>query len=178
MKATTVTESKPPKKKRLSFAQSVDAACILFRINTRPQGILRLGNSAALPSQYTEGSSVPKLLQEWTAFVHAAVTTGLMVHAPNSVLVEYLRQTRQLLNLHDTLDEAAVNHFIDDAFSAYLERMAQERQQRCPELFFQRLLGTPMQNAPQKSCAVIAGTMALTISAIWDKLDQYDFAIE
>ena len=58
--------------------------------------------------------------------------------------------------------------------------LAQEQQVRCPELFCQRLAvqaanlrgqATPPDDHAK---ARLAAVMALIISAVWDKLEQYD----
>ena len=73
-------------KKQLSAAQGIEAACILFQLNSKTADILRLAENAGLPSAYAHGPEQARLRAEWLAFVHAVVTAGLMQHAPNSVL--------------------------------------------------------------------------------------------
>ena len=84
-------------RKQLGAAQGIEAACILFQLNSKTADILRLAENAGLPSVFIHGLERTRLCAEWRAFVHAAVTAGLMQHAPNSVLVGYLRQTGHLL---------------------------------------------------------------------------------
>ena len=100
----------------------------------------------------------------------------------------YLRQTGNLLaaasNNFDSADEkavnAALNAFVDGPFAEYMPLLAQEQQVRCPELFCQRLAvqaanlrgqATPPDDHAK---ARLAAVMALIISAVWDKLEQYD----
>ena len=42
-------------KKQLTAAQGIEAACILFAINTDVEGMVRLAHSAQLPSSYLDG---------------------------------------------------------------------------------------------------------------------------
>ena len=70
-------------KKQLSAAQGIEAACILFQLNSKTADILRLAENAGLPSAYAHGPEQARLRAEWLAFVHAVVTAGLMQHAPN-----------------------------------------------------------------------------------------------
>lgn len=168
----------PPEKKQLSFAEGVEAACILFALNTDTTGVLRLAISARLPEEFLYGEGQRHLLEEWTAFIHAVVTSGLMRTAPNSVLAAYLRQTKRLLQARGGMDEAQAEAFVDGPFAAYMEHMAQEKQKECPALFFRRLMDKGLPDIPEKSSAVIAGTMAMALAAVLDKLEQYDIAME
>ena len=85
-------------KKQLTAAQGMDAACILFELNSKREHIVNLAFGAEIPEAcLTEPGALPDFCAEWRAFVHATVTAGLMQHAPNSVLVGYLRRTGELL---------------------------------------------------------------------------------
>lgn len=64
-------------KKQLSAAQGIEAACILFQLNSKTADILRLAENAGLPSAYAHGPEQARLCAEWRAFVHAVVTAGL-----------------------------------------------------------------------------------------------------
>ena len=188
-------------KKQLSAAQGVEAACILFALNTDTEGMVRLAHSALLPPAYLEGQGAICFCAEWRAFTHAVITAGLMQHAPNSVLMAYLRQTGNLLNQasvplreedNHTDDTAQVGEspqatatqgleaFVDGPFAGYMPLLAQGQQSQCPELFCQRLAvetarvrgeATPLDN---QSMARLAAIMAMLISAVWDKLEQYE----
>ena len=61
-------------KKQLSAAQGIEAACILFQLNSKTADILRLAENAGLPSAYAHGPEQARLRAEWLAFVHAVVT--------------------------------------------------------------------------------------------------------
>ena len=78
------------------------------------------------------------------------VSSGIIAvggHAPNTVFLAYLRQTRNLLTAagsngapaDEQAAEAAVTAFVDGPFAQYMPLLAQEQQVRCPELFCQRL---------------------------------------
>lgn len=82
-------------KKQLSVARAVEAAGILFELNSGRQGVLAMAEQAGLSCASPDAEK--KLLREWYAFVHAAVLYGLMVQAPNIVVVEYLRGTQDIL---------------------------------------------------------------------------------
>ena len=194
-------------KKQLSAAQGIEAACILFSINTDAEGMVRLAHSAQLPPVYLEGAGAICFCSEWRAFTHAVVTAGLMQYAPNSVLMGYLRQTGNLLQnaaqAQPTDQAKPVNQqpsqasdpasaekpgglpsgledFVDGPFAQYMPLLAQSEQSQCPELFCQRLAvetarvrgeASPLDD---QSKARLAAVMAMLISAVWDKLEQYD----
>lgn len=178
-------------KKPLPAAKGVEAAHILFALNTGTEDILRMAQRSGLPEIFWGGALAPDLCGEWRAFVHAAVTAGLMRHAPNSVLTTYLRDTGFLLEQAEGHSDATplatrVEAFVDGPFSAYMELLAQERQKECPLLFFRRLglseegaLSHLMdQSALARAQARIAAVMAMLISALQDKLEAYDIAAE
>ncbi|MDD4701073.1 MAG: serine/threonine protein kinase [Desulfovibrio sp.] len=221
-------------KKQLSAAQGIEAACILFSINTEAEGMVRLAHSVQLPPVYLEGTGAICFCSEWRAFTHAVVTAGLMQYAPNSVLMGYLRQTGNLLH-HAANSRGAseaqsaspaqslkpaqpsagpaqsaseaqsstsvsgptsgpasgptekldnpplgLEAFVDGLFAQYMPLLAQGEQVQCPELFCQRLAvetakargeATPPDD---QSKARLAAIMAMLISAVWDKLEQYE----
>lgn len=163
-------------KKAVSLAQGVQAACILFALNTDKVGILKLAIAAGMNDVLQNPALQQQLLEEWNAFVHATVTTGLMQHAPNAALVEYLRQTKALLQESLHFDAARAERFVDESFAAYMDTLATEKQQQCPALFFQRLLHKDLHELPEKTCALIASTMAMTIATINDALEGYAIA--
>ena len=161
-------------KKELSVARAVEAATILFELNSGKQGVLAMAGQASLPC--SSPAEQQKLLREWYAFVHAAVLYGLMVQAPNVVVVEYLRVTQSMLaHLGFKEDEALV--FVDDAFHAYVEPMVRTRTEECPAVFFRRLQDKDITEVPQHQVAVVSGVMAMILSAILDKLEQYEYSI-
>ena len=138
-------------KKQLTAAQGMDAACILFELNSKREHIVNLAFGAEIPEAcLTEPGALPDFCAEWRAFVHATVTAGLMQHAPNTVLVGYLRRTGELLtatakaegaSLHTQavpVTEDSLNAFVDGPFAAYMPLLAQEKQHQCPVLFCRR----------------------------------------
>lgn len=178
-------------KKPLSAAQGREAAHILFELNTGAGEILRMAQRSGLPEAFWGGPLAPTLCEEWRAFVHAVITAGLMQHAPNSVLVAYLRDTGSLLEQAEGHTDAApqtvrLEDFVDGPFSAYMPLLAQERQKECPLLFFRRLGLTDdgdlcdLMDADSlaRAQARIAAVMAMLISAVQDKLESYDISAE
>ena len=178
-------------KKPLSAAQGLEAAHILFELNTGAEGILRMAQRSGLPEAFWGGPLAPQLCEEWRAFVHAVVTAGLMQHAPNTVLAAYLRDTGSLLEQAEGHSDAAplaerLEEFVDGPFSAYMPLLAHERQKECLLLFFRRLglaedgdLSDLMDAASlARAQARVAAVMAMLISAVWDKLEAYDIAAE
>ena len=96
-------------KKLLSAAQGVEAACILFQLNSKTADIINMASGAQMPDEYLSGPGADMFCAEWRAFVHAVVTAAIMHHAPNTVFLAYLRQTGNLLaaasNNFDSADE-------------------------------------------------------------------------
>ncbi len=162
-------------KRRLSVMQAVEAAGILFSLNTEREGVLAMAARADLPCGTDE--AVHKLLWEWRAFVHAAVLYGLMVQTPNVVVVAYLRTTPEMLASLGYAQEEA-DAFVDGAFRAYSEPMVRTKTQECPAVFFRRLLGREIGEVPAHSVSVVAGVMAMIISAVLDKLEQYEYLLD
>ena len=68
--------SEQTEKKILSPEQAVQAACILFELNTREQDLLEMAPRAGVPCG--DDASRRALTREWYGFVHAAVVYGLM----------------------------------------------------------------------------------------------------
>ena len=168
-------------KKQLCAAQGIEAACILFQLNSGQEALLRLAGEAGLPVAALSPAEQTALHQEWLAFVHAVVTAGLMQHAPNSVLVGYLRETGRLLARANAQSAAAApllqQEFVDGPFAVQMALLGQGRQSESPALFCQRLQDLPpLREAAQDKRveARLAALMALVISAIWDKLEGYD----
>ena len=163
--------------KTLTPEQAVQAACILFEINTREQDLMEMADRAGIP--HDGETSRKALVREWYGFVHAAVVYGLMAQASNQVMAEYLRSTRTLLSQVAKYTPEQIEAFIDDTFSGYIRLMAQNQQKQCPALFYQRLVGTNALDAlPKERVAFLSGMMAITMGAILDKFAQYAFAVE
>ena len=175
-------------KKQLSAAQGMEAACILFQINSKTADIINMASGAQMPQEYLSGPGAEMFCAEWRACVHAVVTAAIMQHAPNTVFLAYLRQTGNLLAAassgFDKADnkavEAALNAFVDGPFAQYMPLLALEQQAQCPDLVCQRLAvqaanlrgqATPPDDHAK---ARLAAIMAMVISAVWDKLEQYD----
>ena len=162
-------------KRRLTLAQAVEAASILFELNTEPRAALAIAARAGLPCATEEEQKA--FLWEWRAYVHAAVLYGLMVQAPNVVVVEYLRVTQDMLHRLGYGSEQAAD-FVDGAFRAYTDPMVRTQTQECPGVFFQRLLNKPMADVPAQTVAMISAVMAMVMSATLDKLEQYEYGLE
>lgn len=185
----------PETRRRLTAAEGVEAACILFRLNTEQAAILGMAAHCGFPPALLEGESARTIRTEWRAFVHAAVTASLMQHAPSEVVMAYLRRTHALLAACAASDagpsplpgespdasaaplpEASVNAFVDGPFSAYMPHLAQGDPRSCPALFCRR---TGLDLPPEAALAVqarLAAVMALLISTLNDKLEGYDIA--
>ena len=162
-------------KRKLTVAEAVKAASILFELNTGESGVLALAGKAGLPCATDEEKKA--LMLEWRAFVHAAVLYGLMVQAPNVVVVEYLRVTQQMLGSLGYAPKEAED-FVDGAFRAYVDPMVRTKTQECPSVFFRRLLNKDVAEVPAAAAATVSGVMAMILSAILDTLEQYEFGPE
>ena len=162
-------------KRKLSVEEAVKAASILFELNAGESGVLALAGRAGLPCATEEEKKA--LMLEWRAFVHAAVLYGLMVQAPNVVVVEYLRVTQQMLGSLGYAPKEAED-FVDGAFRAYVAPLVRTKTQECPSVFFRRLLNKDVTEVPASAAAVVSGVMAMILSAILDKLEQYEFGTE
>ena len=162
-------------KRKLTVAEAVKAASILFELNTGESGVLALAGKAGLPCATEEEKKA--LMLEWRAFVHAAVLYGLMVQAPNVVVVEYLRVTQPMLGSLGYAPKEAED-FVDGAFRAYVDPLVRTRTQECPSVFFRRLLNKDVAEVPAAAAATVSGVMAMILSAILDKLEQYEFGTE
>ena len=175
-------------KKKLNAQQGIEAACILFQLNSRSEAIIDMARGAQMPELFFQGDGAKFFCTEWRAFTHAVITTGLMQNAPNSVLMGYLKQTQHLLSAAKTLEtpdnmytenEVTLDKFIDGPFSQYMPLLAQERQSQCPEIFCQRLakyvISANGKSKPnERAKARLAAIMALLISAVNDKLEEYE----
>ena len=180
-------------KKRLSAAQGIEAACILFQLNSKAEDILRMAAGIQWPPAHLEGPGAMAFCAEWRAFTHAVITAGLMQHAPNNVLMDYLRQTGNLLRAAEPpagpgaegcAAPTDLDSFVDGPFARYMPLLAQEQQARCPELFCQQLASDAARTRGEASPpddhvkARLAAVMAMVISAVWDKLEQYEILPE
>ncbi|MCQ2444272.1 MAG: hypothetical protein MJ061_02095 [Mailhella sp.] len=162
-------------RRRLSVAEAVRAAGIIFELNTAESSVLAIAAAAGVPC----GTDAEKaaLMLEWRAFVHAAVLYGLMAHAPNVVVVEYLRVTQEMLGRLGYAPEEA-EAFVDGPFREYSDPMVRVSTKECPEVFFRRLLGRELSDVPERAAAMFSGVMAMVISAALDKLEQYEYALD
>lgn len=164
-------------RKELSLAQGVEAARILFDINTDTTQLLRLAKEAGLPHCADQAAERVLCLQ-WYGFVHAAVVAGLMVHAPSIAVAQYLRETTSLLTARGLSPEACDN-FIDTVFSPYMELLAQEKPEQCPAVFFRHVCQVErLEDVHARTVAMISATMAMVISAVADKLEHYHILAE
>lgn len=166
-------------KKIINRTQGVEAAAILFALNTEPDDVLRLAGEADLLHGDAKESLGKALCMQWYGFVHAAVVAGLMVYAPNIVVASYLRHTRYLLKGIKGQDDAACDHFIDHIFTPYMELLVSERQKECPALFFRHVCGAQsLEGVPARAAVIISGAMAMTLGTIFDTLEQYEILAE
>lgn len=166
MKQNSVADKKP-----LSCAQSVEAAAILFELNTRKDEIAGMAAHAQLP---TDAASSLNVYIEWLAFMHAAIVYTLMHHAPAVVVAEYLRGTRQMLQTYAPTDQHDADRFVDKVFTPYVECLVQERQKDCPTLFIQRITGQDETKVNPATLRVLSGVMAMALCSVMDALSQYD----
>ncbi|WP_296305184.1 serine/threonine protein kinase [uncultured Desulfovibrio sp.] len=185
-----------PDRRRLSAAEGVRAARILFALNTETSAILRMLRQCGFPPALLQDGHAAVLCTEWRAFVHAAVTAALMQHAPVEVVLAYLRQTHQLLGdaapaalraeatmpgepvPAGSMTAEALSRFVDGPFSAYMPLLAQAGPQACPALFHARSGAELPQPEALAVQARLAAVMALLISTLNDKLDAYDILAE
>lgn len=158
-------------KKTLSCAQSVEAAVILFELNTRKDEIASMARHAQLPD---DAASSQKIYTEWLAFTHAALVYALMHRAPAIVVAEYLRGTTQMLQTHAAVSPEGANSFIDKVFTPYMECLVQEKQKECPEIFIRRITGQDSTTANPGTLQVVSGVMAMGLCSIMDALGQYE----
>ncbi len=161
-------------KKKLPLAQAVDAACILFSLNTEPEHLVKMIDQLEKDGFAPHSIDRNLFCKEWYGFVHASLVSLLMVHAPNSVLVAYLRNTSSLLKKRNIPKEQA-KVFVDTHFAPYMELIGKEEQNLCPKYFFKAVFGMEdIEKIPPRALAFVAGTMALVLSAVADKLEQYE----
>ncbi len=157
--------------KKLSKIQGVEAACILFSLNTESSQVNQLLQN--ITEDGLKVNNADNFRREWYGFVHAAVVAGLMVHAPNSVLVDYLRSTSTILKEHG-IEKSETKDFVDKNFAPYMEMLGKQEQQNCPQYFFKVLFNVDnLEQAPPRAVALMSATMAMVLSAIADKLEQY-----
>lgn len=158
-------------KKRLSCTQSVEAAAILFELNTKKDEINRMAAHAQFPA---DAASAAKIYLEWLAFMHAAIAYSLMHHAPAVVVAEYLRGTRHMLQTYAPAAHHDADSFVDKVFTPYVECLVQERQKDCPVLFIQRIIGQDTADLPPLTLRVLSGVMAMALCSVMDALSQYE----
>ncbi len=164
--------------KTWSRAQAVEGASILFYINTEREQVLQLAKQLEDMGLKCGRKGEELFCRQWYAFVHASVVSRLMVCAPNSVLVDYLRQTTTLLG-HRGIPKAEAKAYVDTYFSPYMDVIARQEPTQCPQLFLKGVYGIEdLQGAPAKAVALLSGTMAMLLSAVADKLDQYDIQVD
>lgn len=158
-------------KKQLSCAQSVEAAVILFELNTKKDEIARMAEHAQLPDDAARSF---KIYIEWLAFMHAAIAYTLMHRAPAIVAAEYLRGTRQMLQTYAPAEQQNADTFVDKIFTPYVECLVQERQKDCPVLFIQRITGQEETTVNPATLRVVSGVMAMALCSVMDALSPYE----
>jgi hypothetical protein len=67
--------------------------------------------------------------------------------------------------------------FVDGPFKAYAGLLFSNRAKDCPAMFFQRAAGKKTEDMPPHGAALIAGTMAMLLSALLDRLEKYGYAL-
>ena len=132
--------SEQTEKKILSPEQAVQAACILFELNTREQDLLEMAQRAGVPcdDEASRRASPRRMVRLRSPLPWC---TAWMAQALQQVMAEYLRSTRTLLSQMAGYTPEQIESFIDDTFSSYIRLMAQNQQKQCPSLFYQRLVG-------------------------------------
>ena len=179
MRNTTEETQATPCPKKLSKEEAVQAAVILFELNTKREELLDLLERAGIPCDDAHAALRETAIEQWYGFVHAAIVYALMNQAPNAIVAEYLRSTRILLQTIAGYSEDHLEQFIDTTFSGYVRLMAQDKQKESPVLFYKQVLGgNPVEELPVERVAFLSGMMAITMCAILDKLEKYTFDVE
>ena len=172
---TTEQDNKAAPKK-LTREEAVKAACILFELNTKEKDILEFAEKAGIDLEKNSTRTKECIFNEWYGFVHAAIVYGLSTKVSNDVMMDYLRCTRELLQKVAGYDDLSVETFVDDTFAGYISLLIQNKQKECPNLFFQRVQGVKdITTLPSERVAFLAGMMAITICAILDKMEEYEY---
>jgi len=156
--------------KILSLTEAVQAAAILFELNTDPHALQVMYHNSGLAEQADRDIFVA----EWLAYVHACLVYALMEQAPTVVVVEYLRQTGSMLQSKG-YEPDFTDEFIDQRFSQYLSALTEQRAKDCPRLLFRAVCGEEIVEIPPKSAWIISAAMSMVLSAILDKLEEYDY---
>ena len=87
--------SEQTEKKILSPEQAVQAACILFELNTREQDLLEMAQRGVPHNDDASASASPRMVRlRFTP----PVVYGLMARSANQVMAEYLPEHRTLLS--------------------------------------------------------------------------------
>ncbi len=168
-------------KKPLSVAEAVRRAAYVFGMNASEKEVLALGASAGLCTEDSAGLDLEDMeerrahfLYEWRGFAHAAVFNALMEHAPGVTVLEYLRGTVDMMKRLGYSETVALD-FADTAFKAYSDAFINKQAAHCPSIFFDRLLGVPIEKAEKHSVAVLSGTMAMMTAACLDLFEKYEY---
>lgn len=172
----TIEQEKTTTPKKLTREEAVKAACILFELNTKEKDILEFAEKAGIDFEKESTRTKECVLNEWYGFVHAAIVYALSTKVSNDVMMDYLRCTHELLQKVAGYDDIAVETFVDDTFAGYISLLIQNKQKESPNLFFQRVLGVKdITTLPSEQVAFLAGMMAITICAILDKVEKYEY---
>ena len=159
-------------KRILSVSEAVRAAQILFELNTEGTQALAFAEKIGIPRNAMEERK--RFLEEWRAYVYAAVLNALMEKCPNIVVVEYLRNTQAVL-ARLGYDAQAGEAFVDGPFRAYSDSIVQGKLKDCPLILTQRLFGKKLEEIPSHEAGLLSACMAMIAAALLDKLEQYDF---
>lgn len=152
--------------KTLSCQQSIEAAAALFLLNTEEKGVQSIMEQLPLTEA---GIQTECFLLEWYAFVHACVVYALMEHAPASVVVGYVRQTHDMLENKNIVEEKEQQKFVDEVFTGYLKPLTEKQAQLCPHVFLAHCgLKENWGGLP-----LLSISMALVLAATIDTMEQY-----
>lgn len=165
-------------KKQLSAIQGVEAACILFQLNSKTADILRLAENAGVPPVYRSDAEKGRLCAEWRAFVHAVVAARAYAACAQQCAGRLLEGNRRVAARGGGARRARpfpqrfpsrAGRLCGRPFAAHMALFAQEQYAHCPALFCERLVhgSSPLDARTQ---ARLAAVMALVISAIWTNL--------
>ncbi len=153
-------------KKTLSCQESIEAAAALFLLNTEEKGVQSIMTQLPLKEA---GIQNERFLLEWYAFVHACVVYALMEHAPASVVVGYVRQTHDMLENKNIVEEKEKQKFIDEVFTQYLKPLTEKQPQLCPRVF---LAHCGLQEN-WSGLTLLTVSMAMVLAATMDTVEQY-----
>ena len=154
---------------QLTWEEVVIAATALFELNINESELSLMAEKASVPLS-------DSLRLQWMGFVHAGIICAIMDQAPRRAVVEYIAQTKPLLNKFARLDEAAANSFIDTVLNPYVQLIMGHEQRKTPFRLLEQVMGKGYPESMEKpKLAFISGMMAITLCNILDTLGRYEF---